>query len=408
MTLLPIAAPATPLPDTAAGEDLSDSGDFAALLALVAGAIPATPPLPADAMPQPQNASEPAPIAPSPPSSAAAPVFALPIDTVAPPAPGPIPVGPQKAEPPSGPALPTLPSLPPTARAPEHAVPFEGTLPAVEHPAVDPPVAERPGPERPLHDPPADPSPAPTARDEKQEIPVGPVAALVTPPSGATPKPIRVPVPARAVEASPALSLATVPSDRVLPDPDAAAVPASRPADQREPKTGAEPASAPAPLGVGPSPLRTEAPLPVDAPAATPVVPPAVPEQIVSAVVPLHGRGDGRHEVTLELRPEDLGAIRVEVSVEHQTVHLTLHAAEPATGRLLAAVLPDLRSALADAGLHAGHVAVNPDGGADANTRRHTPVVRPDGTSLTAKAEPAPHGPRRRPVSADGRLDLFL
>ena len=31
------------------------------------------------------------------------------------------------------------------------------------------------------------------------------------------------------------------------------------------------------------------------------MAPTAVPEQIVSVVVPLHGRGDGRHEVT-ELR----------------------------------------------------------------------------------------------------------
>jgi len=199
-----------------------------------------------------------------------------------------------------------------------------------------------------------------------------------------------------------------VPSDLPLPGPDAAPIPASRPAEPREPKAAAAPPSASAPLGVGSAPLRTEATLPADTPAATPVAPPPVPEQIVSAVVPLHGRGDGRHEVTLELRPDDLGAIRVEVSVEHQTVHLTLHAVEPATGRLLAAVLPDLRSALADAGLHAGHVAVNPDGGADPNARRHAPVVRPDGMPLTAKAEPAPHGPRLRPASADGRLDLFL
>jgi flagellar hook-length control protein FliK len=139
------------------------------------------------------------------------------------------------------------------------------------------------------------------------------------------------------------------------------------------------------------------------------VAPPAVPEQIVSAVVPLHGRGDGRHEVTLELRPEDLGTIRVEVSVEHQTVHLTLHAAEPATGRLLSAALADLRSALADAGLQAGHVAVSPDGGSGTGRR-----ARP-------QTESEPHVPERttptalipattpivRPATA-GRLDLFL
>jgi hypothetical protein len=121
----------------------------------------------------------------------------------------------------------------------------------------------------------------------------------------------------------------------------------------------------------------------------------------------LHGRGDGRHEVTLELRPDDLGTIRVEVSVEHQTVHLTLHAVEPATGRLLSAALPELRSALADAGLTAGHVGVGPGGGGDAGGRRPSPVRRPD---RTERAGPAEHTSQVRTVrTADpGRLDLFL
>lgn len=151
--------------------------------------------------------------------------------------------------------------------------------------------------------------------------------------------------------------------------------------------------------------MRTEAARPADAPAPTPVAPPAVPEQIVSAVVPLHGRGDGRHEVTLELRPEDLGTIRVEVSVERQTVHLTLHAAEPATGRLLSIALAELRTALADAGLRAGHLAVSPDGGS-ATGRRSRPeppqAEKAHGDSTT------PERVRTARPSAAGRLDLLL
>jgi hypothetical protein len=148
------------------------------------------------------------------------------------------------------------------------------------------------------------------------------------------------------------------------------------------------------------------APAPTDATAA-PMAPPTVPDQIVSAVVPLHGRGDGRHEVTLELRPDDLGTIRVEVSVEHQIVHLTLHAVEPATGRLLSAALPELRSALADAGLTAGHVGVGPGGGGGAGGRRPSPVRRPDRAERAGLPE---HNSQVRTVrTADpGRLDLFL
>ncbi|HKY77297.1 MAG TPA: flagellar hook-length control protein FliK [Acidimicrobiia bacterium] len=151
--------------------------------------------------------------------------------------------------------------------------------------------------------------------------------------------------------------------------------------------------------------VQAEATVPADAPTPTPVAPPAVPEQIVSAVVPLHGRGDGRHEVTLELRPDELGTIRVEVSVEHQTVHLTLLAAEPATGRLLSAALAELRTALADAGLRAGHLAVSPDGGS-ATGRRSRPEPPP---AERAQGDSTP--PERvrtvRP-SAAGRLDLLL
>jgi flagellar hook-length control protein FliK len=149
----------------------------------------------------------------------------------------------------------------------------------------------------------------------------------------------------------------------------------------------------------------------VTAPAARVTAPP-VHEQIVSAVVPLHGRGDGRHEVTLELRPDDLGIIRVEVTVEQQTVHLTLHAVDPATGRLLAAALPELRTALVDAGLTAGHVGVGPDGGGGAPARHQLGEPdRPGGRPARRADRDGNAGatPVRttRPAPA-GRLDLLL
>jgi flagellar hook-length control protein FliK len=120
----------------------------------------------------------------------------------------------------------------------------------------------------------------------------------------------------------------------------------------------------------------------------------------------LHGRGDGRHEITLELRPDDLGTIRVEVSVEHQTVHLTLHAAEPATSRLLSAALPDLRAALADAGLTAGQVGVGVDGGGGPGHRRSDPQAAPK--ARLAETESRPSTIRSARPAAAGRLDLFL
>ena len=229
-------------------------------------------------------------------------------------------------------------------------------------------------------------------------------------PLGASPRPerpaVHVPASPVAVEASPALiplsgfpELPLNPEHRVQEDPPGYRIP-EKPVPE---------VTAPAPTPWPGAATRAVAPIPADAPAATPVAPPAVPEQIVSAVVPLHGRGDGRHEVTLELRPEELGTIRVEVSVEHQTVHLTLHAAEPATGRLLSAALADLRSALADAGLQAGHVAVSPDGGSGPD-RRSRPQTEPE-PRLPDKTTPTSAVPAATPIvrpAIAGRLDLFL
>jgi flagellar hook-length control protein FliK len=136
-----------------------------------------------------------------------------------------------------------------------------------------------------------------------------------------------------------------------------------------------------------------------------------VPDQVVSVVAPLLSRGDGRHEVTLELRPEELGAIRVEVSVEHGTVYLTLHAAGRATAALLAGALPGLRSALTEAGLTVGHLGVGSGGGGGDGDRR--PFARTDardraagrarGAGESTAANPSPV----QPVGS-GRLDLLL
>jgi flagellar hook-length control protein FliK len=217
---------------------------------------------------------------------------------------------------------------------------------------------------------------------------------------------VRVPASPVAVEASPALSpqpgfpeLPLNPKPRGQEDPPGYRIP-EKPVPE---------VAAPAPTPWPGATTRAEAPIPADAPAAAPPAPPAIPEQIVSAVVPLHGRGDGRHEMTLELRPEELGTIRVDVSVEHQTVHLTLHAAEPATGRLLSAALADLRSALADAGLQAGHVAVSPDGGSGPG-RRSRPQTEP-APHLPGKTTPTTAVPATTPVlrpATAGRLDLLL
>jgi hypothetical protein len=453
MTLLPIAAPTTPSNGAGGVDTTTANGDFAALLALVAGTVvppPAAPVTPDEAVPEadalapPADPVEPARDEPLPQdvvAVAAAPVqLAVPCDVRPRPAsPRPLPDRPAmgvqvpqvavdsspalvETPPPASP-VPLAPLAPAGGTPAPPASPGETTLPA-------PPVVEAPAPPARVESPPTGPGETSTAVATAVDVtpdhpplqvappgrgrPPTPVApgpvetAAVAAPPGAPARierpSVRVPASPAGIEASPVLVEAPLLGQESPLVPENL-VPATRVPEKPLPRIDA-PASVPLPTPVA----RAESTLPVDAPAPARAAPPAVPEQIVSAVVPLHGRGDGRHEVTLELRPHDLGTIRVEVSVEQQTVHLTLHAAEPATGRLLSAALADLRSALADAGLQAGHLAVSPDGGG-ATARRPRPETplpeRRSATSTTPETAGTSHVSESRPA-ASGRLDLLL
>ena len=467
MTLLPIAAPTTPAAGAGTGEATATSGDFAALLALVAGTTPspngetASPevaPPAAPLEPRPDPVEESGRDQAMPPDAVAVVVMPMPmlLDPVAPavriaapagpplsapsrPADRPmvrVPVPPPAVE--ASPALAEAPQLPANGTPVPPAPPVAEPLPAA---AAGTPAAAAKAPPSPIGLPPVEfeATPAPVEGAPAEVVPPGrgrpsvtvaasPVAAEASPaleetppapapapapdavvgealgqPPGPPTRPeratVREPAAPMAIEASPAL-FAARPIAEVSPAVSENSVQEHRVPDKPRPPVTTQ-VSTPLPAPV----TRTEGTLPVDAPAPATAAPPAVPEQIVSAVVPLHGRGDGRHEVTIELRPEDLGPIRVEVSVEQQTVHLTLHAAEPATGRLLSAALADLRTALADAGLKAGHLAVSPDGGSATGRRSRPgppPAEKARDDSVTSE--------RVRPVrlSAAGRLDLLL
>lgn len=257
-------------------------------------------------------------------------------------------------------------------------------------PSAPPPLeAPRPG------------SPANESMPEESAVELAPALVETEPPSPPLPRarPEHVAPPS---QPGPPVPVPTVASDAVAEPPPEKGEghPASKVAVVPSASQGAaHPVVAPV------AATRAEALVSVDAP-PPPVAPASIPDQIVSAVVPLHGRGDGRHEITLELRPDDLGIIRVEVSVEHQTVHLTFHAAEPATSRLLSAALPDLRTALADAGLTAGQVGVGVDGGDGTGHRRSEPQAVPE--ARLAETESRPSTTRSARPAAAGRIDLFL
>lgn len=100
----------------------------------------------------------------------------------------------------------------------------------------------------------------------------------------------------------------------------------------------------------------------------------------------------GGGEVTMRLRPEALGQIRIEVRVRDAKVDASLHAQTDAARELLGDSVPDLRAALEAQGLTVERISVAPAGAPDAvraqdaqqspqGTDAHTPLATtPDGT----------------------------
>jgi flagellar hook-length control protein FliK len=140
---------------------------------------------------------------------------------------------------------------------------------------------------------------------------------------------------------------------------------------------------------------------------------PATPvEQVVKAVAPLRRLADGTHNVVLELHPAELGAVRVELSLDRGIVHLGLRADVEGTGHLLRAALPELRSQLDAAGLTSGRVSVDagqagprgdgqPSWRADPDRGRRRPLV--DDAELVEELVPSAYS-----TSDYGQLDVRL
>lgn len=159
-----------------------------------------------------------------------------------------------------------------------------------------------------------------------------------------------------------------------------------------------------------PAPVAAPAPAVSGAPAAgttPPVAPAAVAQQLVEHVSPLVQGPDGTHDLTIELRPATLGLVRLEVTLEDGTLHVRVHAEDPASRRLLAQSLTDLRTALTDAGIDAGRLDVgdpggrhDPSGGAPGDHAPGRPTVPP------ASASDAPT--RRNPTASRTSVDVLL
>ncbi|MGQ0632756.1 MAG: NlpC/P60 family protein [Sporichthyaceae bacterium] len=105
------------------------------------------------------------------------------------------------------------------------------------------------------------------------------------------------------------------------------------------------------------------------APAQTPA-PAATAAQLANPLFTLHRAGvDGTHRMSVELQPDSLGPVRIEVELSGGQIDLRLAGGSEAARDALRAALPDLRRALESAGITVGATQVDT---ADAGAGQHS------------------------------------
>lgn len=164
-----------------------------------------------------------------------------------------------------------------------------------------------------------------------------------------------------------------------------------------------DPAPSPAPVGPPAPAAVSAAPAAAAAPPATPA---ALAQQLVEHVSSLSQGPDGTHDLTIELRPATLGLVRLEITLEDGTLHVRVHAEDPASRRLLAQSMAELRTALTGAGIDAGRLDVGDPGGRDhpsGGTDGEHPGERPAGRPAPAAVAAAP-----RPTTSRTSVDVLL
>jgi flagellar hook-length control protein FliK len=142
----------------------------------------------------------------------------------------------------------------------------------------------------------------------------------------------------------------------------------------------------------------------------SPPSPPAA--QVAQLLGPVLSGPDGTYSVSLQLYPEELGAVQVEVLLRGGEIRLAMHAPTEAAQAALRAALPDLRADLAAAGLSATSLSVD-DGRSGQSSPDRSPDRRPDGQGDTPGRRSLPYGDAepaaRTPSShADAALDLRM
>jgi flagellar hook-length control protein FliK len=103
-------------------------------------------------------------------------------------------------------------------------------------------------------------------------------------------------------------------------------------------------------------------------------------QQVAEALREVRRLADGSHRLSLQLHPEELGAVHLEVALRDGRLHVRAVAETEAARSALERNLPELRSDLRDAGIRAGSLEVGPDASgrdrSDTPSREAFPEVR--------------------------------
>lgn len=84
-------------------------------------------------------------------------------------------------------------------------------------------------------------------------------------------------------------------------------------------------------------------------------------QQVAEALREVRRLADGSHRLSLQLHPEELGAVQLEIAIRDGQLHVRAVAETDAARLALEQNLPELRSDLRDAGVRAGSLEVGPD-----------------------------------------------
>lgn len=129
------------------------------------------------------------------------------------------------------------------------------------------------------------------------------------------------------------------------------------------------------------SPSTVVSPSPAPTPPPSAAAPPDPQPELVATLSRLRARGDGSHELSVQLHPAELGAVTVSAVIGNGQLTVTLACADEAARAAVTAALPALHHQLSNAGLGGVDVRF----GGPPNGRQEPPAGQPD-------AEPGPDG----------------